>query len=298
MNDLDQELWPGEGLFFGLGVNIKFPSNFIKSPYSVIATGVMTLPQKLAMPFSLINIPSSINPSTRSPAINEIFPGWVITHAMFSLLRNEWKFKTRNESTSTDISSDIFARADLVSLCLEARAALLDDDVGGGKGGHHEEEYQELRGMGKNYMTEASRKQGITAYTFFIHHALYIHVVENLMSRKMTTVTSEHHGNNFFNQLLREEFQLEEEEERGTQDLVALYRRALASYVSLARMAESGKHRDDRRGQKILPDYLETHRPARDEPIVIQAQARAKQVAKMLEPYLEGESVGQTTSKL
>jgi hypothetical protein len=70
----DQELWPGEGVFFGLGSNIKFPSNFIGAPYSVIATGVNTLPQKVTMPFSLINIPSHSIPQL-SPAINEITPG-------------------------------------------------------------------------------------------------------------------------------------------------------------------------------------------------------------------------------
>ncbi|RLO04000.1 hypothetical protein DYB28_009095, partial [Aphanomyces astaci] len=53
----DQELWPGEGVFFGLSVSIKYPSNFTNAAYSVIATGVSTLPQKLDMPFALINTP-------------------------------------------------------------------------------------------------------------------------------------------------------------------------------------------------------------------------------------------------
>ncbi|MEI8176896.1 MAG: DUF4954 family protein, partial [Candidatus Omnitrophota bacterium] len=51
----DQELWPGEGIFFGLGVNIKFPSDFSKAPYTIIATAVNALPQKVTLPFSLIN---------------------------------------------------------------------------------------------------------------------------------------------------------------------------------------------------------------------------------------------------
>lgn len=72
----DQELHPGEGVFFGLGSNVKFPSNFVQAPYSVIATAVTTLPQRLAMPFSLINTPGHVIPSL-SPAINEISPGYV-----------------------------------------------------------------------------------------------------------------------------------------------------------------------------------------------------------------------------
>lgn len=70
----DQELFPGEGVFFGLGCSIKFPSNFVRAPYSVVATAVTTLPQRLAMPFSLINTPGHVIPSL-SPAINEISPG-------------------------------------------------------------------------------------------------------------------------------------------------------------------------------------------------------------------------------
>ncbi|RLN71258.1 hypothetical protein BBJ28_00017483, partial [Nothophytophthora sp. Chile5] len=70
----DQELFPGEGVFFGLGCNVKFPSNFVKAPYSVIATAVNTLPQLVTMPFSLINTPGHVV-SSLSPAINEISPG-------------------------------------------------------------------------------------------------------------------------------------------------------------------------------------------------------------------------------
>lgn len=70
----DQELFPGEGMFFGLGCNIKFPSNFVQAPYSVVATAVSTLPQKVTMPFALINTPGHVIPSL-SPAINEISPG-------------------------------------------------------------------------------------------------------------------------------------------------------------------------------------------------------------------------------
>ena len=41
----DQECIPGEGVFFGLGCNIKYPCNFEKAPYSLIASGITLLPQ-------------------------------------------------------------------------------------------------------------------------------------------------------------------------------------------------------------------------------------------------------------
>src|SRR5262249_12831579 len=43
----DQEFLPGEGAFIGLGAKIRFPADFSRAPYSVFASGVETLPQKL-----------------------------------------------------------------------------------------------------------------------------------------------------------------------------------------------------------------------------------------------------------
>ena len=41
----DKECYPGEGVFFGLGCNIKYPCNFQHAPYSLIASGITLLPQ-------------------------------------------------------------------------------------------------------------------------------------------------------------------------------------------------------------------------------------------------------------
>lgn len=45
----DQENWPGEGTFFGLASNIKYPFNLVDAPYSLIATGVSCLPQAIGV---------------------------------------------------------------------------------------------------------------------------------------------------------------------------------------------------------------------------------------------------------
>ena len=50
----DQECWPGEGCFFGLGCSIKFPVNLVDSPYSIIAPDTSLSPQLIRLPFSLI----------------------------------------------------------------------------------------------------------------------------------------------------------------------------------------------------------------------------------------------------
>src|SRR5438128_9420533 len=84
----DQEFRPGEGAFLGLGVNVKFPADFSRAPYTILACGVTTLPQKLMFPFALINIPSTNYPGI-SLAYNEITPAWLLTDSLYTLKRNE-----------------------------------------------------------------------------------------------------------------------------------------------------------------------------------------------------------------
>lgn len=74
----DQECLAGEGCFFGLGAAIKFPFNCILSPYSIIAAGVVCLPQCIAFPFSVITSPDCPIPSDLSPALNFLKPGWIL----------------------------------------------------------------------------------------------------------------------------------------------------------------------------------------------------------------------------
>lgn len=118
----DQEIWPGEGIFFGLGVNVKFPADYSKSPYSIIATGVSTLPQRVEMPFSLINIRAESIDGV-SPAYNEILPGWVLSDNIYAVRRNERKYAVRNKASRVDLGFEVF-RPEIIDLMIQARAAL------------------------------------------------------------------------------------------------------------------------------------------------------------------------------
>lgn len=177
----DQELFPGEGVFFGLGCNIKFPTNLKDAPYSVIATAVSTLPQRIAMPFALINTPGHVIPGL-SPAINEISPGWVLGSSIFTVLRNERKFRTRNKAKRATISTEILNRQDIVGLMKQARAALIAANdakktlqiPGSGERVFTD---RHISGLGKNYLRESARKAGIAAYTSFIQ----LFALENLL---------------------------------------------------------------------------------------------------------------------
>lgn len=265
----DQELWPGEGVFFGLGTNIKFPSNFTQAPYSVIATGVMTLPQKVDMPFSLIN-GASISTQQLSPAINEIMPGWVLGSSIFTLLRNESKFQTRNKSKRTVIDHRIF-RPEIIDMMKHARETLVRAE---GKAAFTFKKIQiftdrQVAGLGKNYMTESSRVAGIKAYTFFLRHYVFIHIVERLEQTGGIQISDQH-----VNTIMTEEF--------GSNNVAGILPQAAESFRRVAEQAEKGKARDDKRGMRIIPDYKAVHKEASDEEIVKQAKKRADQVAHLV----------------
>jgi hypothetical protein len=65
-----------------------------ESPYTIIAAGVTTLPQRVAMPYSLINTVGELV-SGASPALNVISPGWVLSDNAYTVVRNENKFVAR-----------------------------------------------------------------------------------------------------------------------------------------------------------------------------------------------------------
>ena len=69
-----------------------------QSPYTIIAAGVTTLPQRVAMPYSLINTVGDVVDGA-SPALNVISPGWVLSDNAYTIVRNENKFLTRQAAS-------------------------------------------------------------------------------------------------------------------------------------------------------------------------------------------------------
>uniref|UniRef100_A0AAV1U7X7 DUF4954 domain-containing protein n=1 Tax=Peronospora matthiolae TaxID=2874970 RepID=A0AAV1U7X7_9STRA len=271
----DQEIFHGEGVFFGLGCNIKFPSNYVKAPYSAIATAVNTLPQLVTMPFALISTPGH-NISSLSPAINEISPGWVLSNSVFTVLRNEDKFHSRNKSTRTLIEADIFrpeivqhmkdARMELITAEGEAELSLAD--------GEAVYTDKQARGLGKNYMRETSRLAGIAAYAFFIKlyalEALLKYVEDGCVSAG-GTVGSVDSSSRYDLATLSEEYDRDSRIRDCLHDLVSMK-------TEVAKMAADSKKRDDARGRRITPDYSDVHKPVASDPVVLRAQRTAKDI--------------------
>lgn len=253
----DQEIWCGEGTFFGLGTNIKFPANFRKAPYSIIATGVTTLPCKIEFPFSLINSPAITLPGV-SPAFNEIIPGWVLSNNLFTIKRNEGKYRKRNKARRSKFDFEVF-RPDIIDLMITARDRLKNvSDI--------KEFYLEkdIPGLGKNYLLEENRKKAIEIYTFFIQYYALTGLKRKVMISSFTEdileKTSDDYRWEHERKIIKQEF--------PNKNLKELLEILCEMQKKIAEMVEESKRKDDIRGRKIIDDYDQIHTLAEEDSFV------------------------------
>ena len=154
----DQGIECGQGVFFGLGCSVKFPCSLERAPFSIIATGVTTLPQRLEMPFSLICSRTGDYPGV-SPALNEIRPGWVLAGNLYALWRSMTKYRSRRRSVHTGGAAPVLSlrNAEMV----EKAMSMLEKVEGDGP-------WTDLPGIGKNILTDGARREGVEAYALFL----------------------------------------------------------------------------------------------------------------------------------
>jgi carbonic anhydrase/acetyltransferase-like protein (isoleucine patch superfamily) len=275
----DQEIRPGEGNFFGLGANIKFPSDFSQAPYSIIATGATTLPQKVLFPFSLINTPAARIEGI-SPAYNEIIPAWVLAKNMFMVKRNENKYIKRNKARRLKFDPEAF-RPEIVDMMIRARQSL---GTVGGKDVYTDED---IAGLGKNYLLEGNRKLAIQTYTFYIrYYALrgLLREVQKLaekgavMSAALLQAQSSDNRWEHERRILLDEL--------PANDLRQNLRLLADMEQQIARDILETKRKDDFRGSRIIDDYAEAHPPSEEDSFVKQtvrlAEACRKEINRLL----------------
>jgi hypothetical protein len=290
----DQELWPGEGMFFGLGVNIKFPANFERAPYTIIATGVTTLPQKVEFPFSLINSPAQTFEGV-SPAYNEITPAWSLVDNAYALARNESKLRERNRARRTVVETEVL-RPEIVDMIKEARGRLAaaPKKTAARPGAPVIYFEKDVPGLGKNYMLESLRAKAIEAYSFVLRfyalRGLYRRLLEieaaggevgeseKVLSQPPATPRWAHEL-----QTLNEESAgggLAAKSVREWLDLWIEHHRQHAAAVRLS------KARDDERGARIIPDYAAVHKPADEDKVVRRLLAEQAEIEKRVATWL------------
>jgi hypothetical protein len=274
----DQEIWCGEGTFFGLGANIKFPADFTRAPYSIIATGVTTLPQRVEFPFSLIN-----NPSARldgvPPSINEIFPGWVLSDNIYMVKRNEGKYLKRNKAKRSVCVFDVF-RPDIADMLVTARDRLRDVKT-------KRDRYcaADISGLGKNFMTEESRLKGLTVYGFYIEYYCLCGLAGRLVKGDAASAV--------YKEATKDPVW---EHQRGLMGKEGLFKRTIKE--NLARLIEmhekvaadtqKAKQKDDERGREIIGDYDAAHTPAAADSFVKETLEKTKKMKAELSQVIAG----------
>ena len=146
----DQEIRPGTGMFFGLSTSVKYPADFSRSPFTVIATGLTTLPQRVSFPFSLITLPHK-RPHGVPDGWYRLIPGWVLYQNLYSVLRNQWKYGKRLKAVHTAVDTSVFSD-EILEMVRDAKHIL-----------EHSSSYS-IPEAGKNYITEEDRQKGIEIY--------------------------------------------------------------------------------------------------------------------------------------
>lgn len=235
----DQELFCGEGQFFGLGSNVKFPADYRLAPYSIIATGVTTLPQKIEFPFSLISQPFATQKDV-PPAYNEILPGWVLSDNSYAIFRNQTKYQERNKSKRLLFDYRVF-RADIMKLVLRAYTLLVD--------AKKQKIYTDLDipGLGKNFLTHENLVKAVETYQLFMRY----YVFKELFAGNESTLITEIVG------IL--------EIELPKLDVKTGYQNIFKKIISLT---INSKLKDQIRGAKIIDDYDEWHPDIEDDAVI------------------------------
>jgi len=268
----DQEIRCGEGFFFGLGVNVKFPSDFMEAPYGLIATAVDTLPQRVEFPFALINKPFRAIEGM-PPAYNEIFPAWVLYDNLYTVLRNEGKYKKRNKARRTEFVFDVFRR-DIVEKMIIARDRL--KNVSNVKGYYTD---KDIPGLGKNFMMEESRIKGIDTYNLFIEYFALQGLADRVAelfdgggkerAASIYEAETDDPGWEYRRLLLHSEGYAERSLPENLERLGEIHGK-------IAQDTHRSKERDDIRGQKIIGDYSEANTQAADDGFVKETWEKSK----------------------
>ena len=246
----DQELYAGQGLFFGLGVNIKFPANFKESPFTIVATGVTCEPQRLMFPFSLIK-KGSLSADPSKSLLNELIPGWNYAKNAYALDRNIYKYSTRGKGF-VDASFGALSQSELVKNVFDAYQRLQIKTI---KDIYFKED---IVGLGSNYLRETVRQSALKAYHDVLERFIldtFISAIEadlSLLSEAPKDIRKSISGE-VFREVSRDWILPE-----NVGELLKKYKALEKEWFDCV---FKGLDRDATRGREIFDDYDEVHLP-------------------------------------
>ncbi|MCQ2124705.1 MAG: DUF4954 family protein [Fibrobacter sp.] len=244
----DQEVMPGQGLFFGLGVNIKFPANYREAPFTLIASGVTTLPQRLKFPFSLIR-PGDPQLNGVPAKLNEIVPGWNYARNAYALDRNAYKYSIRGKGVVPATFCSIF-NAETVRAVFDAYCRLQVATIRDVYTKEH------IDGLGENFLRERVRQQALHTYAEYMER----YVLETII----TLVVNDSSLQNQPVKELRRMITTESNKDivrvvplpETFEELIKRYRQLEKDWFE---RVSHGLDKDNERGREIFDDYDDAH---------------------------------------
>ena len=263
----DQEIRPGEGMFFGLGCSVKFPSNFEHAPYTVIATGTITMPQKMEFPFSCI-VPSGGRAAKIPPGYNRLLPGWCLYRNMYMCIRGSYKYKKRNVFNWEDDFLEVF-RKPVIEEVLRSQK-LLHCFFGGNPEENPEEEIytdSDIPELGKNYSFRKDLALAFEWYTYILHY----YCCKQLFSKdrqkgdEHVSVLKLLENEPFTAEIFSTVYQ----KHNTLPGLAGEYKNVLHT---MEKLTINSREKDVERGKKIIDDYETTHPPVSEDPVITDLQ--------------------------
>ena len=244
----DQEVMPGQGMFFGLGVNIKFPANYRESPFTLIATGLTTLPQRVKFPFSLIR-PGDPQLVGVAPRLNEIVPGWNYARNAYALDRNLYKYSLRGKGIVPATFYSIFS-PDTVRYVYDAYQRLQVSAIRDIYTKEH------IDGLGENFMRERIRQQAIKTYREYMErYALELIITLVVNDANLQTQPVKELRRMATNDANKDVMRIAALPETFD-ELVKRYRQLEKDWYE---RVTHGLDKDNERGREIFDDYDDAH---------------------------------------
>ena len=244
----DQEVMPGQGMFFGLGVNVKFPANYRESPFTIVASGVTTLPQRLKFPFSLIR-PGDPQLMGVPARLNEIVPGWNYSRNAYALDRNLYKYSSRGKGLVPCSFFGIFS-VETVRQVFDARSRLQVEQVRDVYTQEH------IDGLGENFMRERVRQSAIAAYEDYLERYILDQMILLVESDPALKLQSPREIRKLLTGDLNKEISRMVRMPETLDELVKRFRQLEKDWFE---NVFHGLDRDNERGRKIFDDYDSAH---------------------------------------
>ncbi len=273
----DQSIRCGEGLFFGLGCQVKFPADFTASPHTVLAAGVTTLPQRLEFPFSLVNTPT-MSVDGLSPAFNQLVPGWVLQQSLYQVCRNDEKHRRRDRARHDVLEIDSLSppTIQLMRDAIERLEAAPTQNI---------YTTDDIDGLGKNFMTRSDLEAGVETYRGHINWFAFRGVKQRLEAAGVGASSpgavdclgqdSENPGWSLARELLD-----------GRTDIPEILEELRTIERARAENIEASRKRDDRRTAQVFGGAIPARTPAEDDAVVKLGWAAFEQISTEIDSLL------------